>query len=138
MKDNKGFTLVELLAVIVVLAIIISIAVPSTMSISKRIRKNMFCSKIDFIETQAQLYGEDRKDSFGNIKIDGKNYPGKTVTVKELVTTKYLKKDNDSEPYTEDPRDKTKTLDNMSLSIYIKNQRAYVRFNEDVRTTCDK
>ena len=33
---------------------------------------------------------------------------------------------------------KTKTLDNMSLSIYIKNQRAYVRFNEDVRTTCDK
>lgn len=40
MKNNKkGFTLVELLAVIVVLAIIITIAVPGTIAVSNKIKK---------------------------------------------------------------------------------------------------
>ena len=43
MKDkNKGFTLVELLAVIVVLAIIMIIAVPSVLSSMDNARKNTF------------------------------------------------------------------------------------------------
>ena len=41
MKNNKkGFTLVELLAVIVVLAIIILIAMPSVMSAMDKARRN--------------------------------------------------------------------------------------------------
>ena len=64
MKNNSGFTLVELLAVIVVLAIVIAVAVPSTMTISNSIKENLFCSKIDFIENAAKLYGEDKRDGF--------------------------------------------------------------------------
>ncbi len=61
MKNSKGFTLVELLAVIVILAILITIAVPSTIGISNKLKENMFCKKIDSIEVAAKLYGEDRK-----------------------------------------------------------------------------
>lgn len=138
MKSNKGFTLVELLAVVVVLAIIIAIAVPSTLSISTRLKKNMFCSKIDLMETAAMLYGEDRRDSFGTIKVDGTNYKGVNVTIKHLVDTKYLKKDHESEPYIEDPRDKNSGLDAMNISIYIKNNRVYVRFDNETNETCGR
>ena len=49
MKNNNGFTLVELLAVVVVLAIIVTIATTSTISISNKIKGNMYCSKLDFL-----------------------------------------------------------------------------------------
>lgn len=143
MKNKNGFTLIELLAVIVILAVIITIAVPSTISISNRIKENMFCSKVDFIENAAKLYGEDRRDSFTNtVTIDGTKYSGVTIKVKQLVTTNYLKKDQSSEPYIQDPRDKNIGLDDYSVVIYIKNDRVYVRVldtkGENVSATCEK
>lgn len=42
LKNNKGFTLVELLAVIVVLAVIILVAMPAVMSSMEKARKNAF------------------------------------------------------------------------------------------------
>lgn len=141
MKNNKkGFTLVELLAVIVIMAILVTIAVPSTMRISNKLKVDMYCKKIDAIETQAQLYGEDRRESFtGNFNQNGTNYKSKTITVKELVDTGYLKKDQKDSPYVVDPRNKKTTdLYNMSFTIYIKYNRAYVSFNNTVKNTCGK
>lgn len=136
---NKGFTLIELLAVIVVMALIVTIAVPSTISISNRIKKNLFCSKIDFIESAAKLYGEDYQDSFiSQVAVDSSNYFGKTIMVKELVNTNYLKKDKTTEPYIEDPRNKNVGLDNETITIYIKNNRIYVKFWPEVVNTCEK
>ena len=123
MKNKKGFTLVELLAVIVILALLITIAVPGTRSISQRLKNKMYCSKLDFIETAATLYGEDHRDNF-----DLTNQ--KEITVKELVDTKYLKKDQENSPYIQDPRNKKSTnLYNQSLTIYLKNNRVNVSFN---------
>ena len=45
MKNKKGFTLVELLAVIVILALLVAIAVPSTFSISNRLKTNNKCKE---------------------------------------------------------------------------------------------
>lgn len=137
MKNNNGFTLVELLAVVVVLAIIVTIATTSTISISNKIKGNMYCSKLDFIENAAKLYGEDRRDSFtSNVTINGTSYKGVVITVKKLVETNYLKKDQSSEPYIQDPRDKKNGLDDKSITIYIKNERIYVmNWDED---TCEK
>lgn len=59
MKNNKGFTLVELLAVIVVLAIIIGIAVPSAISVSNKSKVKMYKTKIDLILRAAELYAQD-------------------------------------------------------------------------------
>ena len=136
---KKGFTLIELLAVIVVLSLIVTIAVPSTISISNRVKKNLFCSKIDFIENAAKLYGEDYRDSFtSTVWTWSGSYDGKTITIKELVQKNYLKKDNETEPYIEDPRDKNKGLDNEFITVYIKNERIHVDFWEEVNSTCER
>lgn len=134
MKNNKGFTLVELLAVIVILAILITIAVPSTIGISNKLKENMYCKKIDSIEVAAKLYGEDRKSSFTETY---ETYPSRKITVKDLIETGDLKKDNSTSPYILDPRDNT-SMDDLELTVYEKYNRIYVAFNEAIKTTCDK
>ena len=54
MKNKKGFTLVELMAVIVVLAIIIAIAVPSYAKIKKNIEEKNYKNKVNLIEIAAE------------------------------------------------------------------------------------
>lgn len=134
MKNNKGFTLVELLAVIVILAILITIAVPSTIGISNKLKENMFCKKIDSIEVAAKLYGEDRKDSFTETY---ETYPSRKIMVKDLIETGDLKKDNSTSPYILDPRDNT-SMDDLELTVYEKYNRIYVAFSDTIKTTCDK
>ena len=56
MKKRNGFTLVELLAVIVILAIILVIAVPSIMSTIKDARKASFESSAKLLASNAETY----------------------------------------------------------------------------------
>ena len=51
MKKKNGFTLVELLAVIVVLAIIMIIAIPSVLDVMNTARKKAFVMYVDKIVT---------------------------------------------------------------------------------------
>ena len=48
MNNKKGFTLVELLAVIVILGVLTAIAVPSVLEISKKIKN--YITNRDFLE----------------------------------------------------------------------------------------
>ena len=59
MQKKKGFTLVELIAVVVVLAIIISLAVPSFSKIQKSVRKKQYENKLDLIKVAALKYADD-------------------------------------------------------------------------------
>jgi type IV pilus assembly protein PilA len=49
MKNKRGFTLVELLAVIVILAIILAIAIPSISNLTTSSRENSFVSAVKMI-----------------------------------------------------------------------------------------
>lgn len=55
MKKKNGFTLVELLAVIVVLAIIMIIAIPSVLEVMNTARKKSFALYVDKIITAVQI-----------------------------------------------------------------------------------
>ena len=66
MKRKKGFTLVELLAVIVILAVILVIAVPQIMSVIESARKGS-------IESTAKLIAEGAEREYTNRKILGKD-----------------------------------------------------------------
>ena len=59
MKNNKGFTFVELLSVIVVLGIIVLIAMPVYNSVRSRLEKRNYENKIKLIEVAAAKYSED-------------------------------------------------------------------------------
>lgn len=54
MKKKNGFTLVELLAVIVVLAIIMIIAIPSVLDVMNNARKSSFVLYVDKVVTAVQ------------------------------------------------------------------------------------
>lgn len=140
---NKGFTLVELLAVIVILALLITIAVPSVSKMSAKIQTNMFCSKVENIEKAAQLWGNDNYDFLDKQKAVAKdlstggnvNYDhAYIVDIKELVQKNYQKKDDekpeDGESFVIDPRDKSSIM-NKRVLVYIKNSRVYADYQFD-------
>ena len=107
-KNKKGFTLVELLAVIVVLAIIILVAMPNVMSAMEKARKNAFYSEATEICKIAQnAYNTDILDgkaaggaekcydletlvSEGHMDKNTKDYKGKVVITMtgDAATTK--------------------------------------------------
>ncbi|WP_349408032.1 type II secretion system protein [Pseudalkalibacillus sp. SCS-8] len=87
LKSQKGFTLVELLATIVILGIIAAIAVPSIGALMSNTKENAHEANIEQIEEAARLYvmAED-------ISSDD------TVKVSKLVSDGYL------EEMPEDPK----------------------------------
>lgn len=60
MNNKKGFTLTEILIVIVIIGIILTIAIPSVVAIRKRINERLFEAKKDEILVAAELYGRDK------------------------------------------------------------------------------
>lgn len=60
-KNNKGFTLVELLGVIVILISILLIAIPTVTSSIERNKAKQKESKIELLLSNAQLYISDLK-----------------------------------------------------------------------------
>lgn len=139
MNYKNGFTLVELLAVVVILSLLIGIAVPGTLTISNKLKTNMYCKKIESIEIAAKVYGEDRRGSFTETFMlpGGETTSSKTIRVSDLITSGDLKKDNTTSPYIVDPRN-NEEMDNLELTLYLNYNRVYVSFDENVSTTCDK
>ena len=99
-----------------------------------KLKENMFCKKIDSIETAAKLYGEDRKESFTSTYEGNRS---RTITVKDLIDSNDLKKDNSEAPYIIDPRN-NEGMDAISIIIYEKYNRIYVHFNDEINSICDK
>ena len=58
-KDNKGFTLVEVLAAITIIAIILLIAVPVYNGVNEQIKNNLYDSKINNIKSKAIEYASE-------------------------------------------------------------------------------
>jgi prepilin-type N-terminal cleavage/methylation domain-containing protein len=128
MKNKKGFTLVELLAVLVIMAALITIAVPNVITLAKKVKVNMFCEKVDLLVTNAKLYGQDNIDAIEEGKLN-------SVSVAALVNYGYAKKDNNkcesgnsSNPCIKDPRDDS-MMDSETLNLSISNKRVNATFN---------
>lgn len=79
MKNNKkGFTLTEILVVIVIIAIVLAIAIPSIIAIRRRINERLLETKKSQILVAAELYGKDKGVSSDTIislyRLLGENY----------------------------------------------------------------
>ncbi len=71
--NKKGFTLVELLAVIVLIALVSILAFSGVGAVSKAIKKSIWENKIELIENGAIRYGEDNMyDLTHPFIVDGK------------------------------------------------------------------
>ena len=70
MKNNKGFTLVETIAVIIILGIVLSIAVPSITNVVKSTNKNRMISDAETFISEVKEFVES--DTIGNTPKDNK------------------------------------------------------------------
>ncbi len=91
MKNRKGFTLIEILAVIAILSILISAASISVIEIRKKMNNRLYNTKISLIESAAILWGEDNEYELSLEENECEN-----ILVDDLVTEGYLKYDKDN------------------------------------------
>ncbi len=101
MKKNKGFTLVELLAVIVILAIIMIIAIPSVLSTMTTARRKAFIEYIDKVYQTTEnkilskeMFGDKTScvlyDITSDLGFDNTgDFKGYIITVKQNSDYKY-------------------------------------------------
>jgi len=113
---RKGFTLTEVLTVIILISLVVAIAVPSVISINKRINKRLLEGKKEVILAAAELYGKDNNQRFMDNEF--------IITVGELIEEGYLDVDteknnsNCSDDYgcVINPVDKT-SLNNVNILV---------------------
>lgn len=130
MKKKKGFTLVELLAVIVILGLIAVIAIPNSMTVSDGVKKNLYCEKVDLLLTDAKRFGNDH---LGVLRQAGNQNCYIPVTVEYLVNKGIIKKEQDHAPFITNPYDNS-SMDGKTIGIYYKNKRAYAFYIESDTT----
>ena len=92
--NNKGFTLVELLAVLVILIAIMSIAIPSISSSLERSKSKQDEARKKVLESAAELYVTDNKNSFSGSCIDLKDLKKENYVDEDAI------KDADGNPFT--------------------------------------
>lgn len=69
MKNKKGFTLIETLVTIAIVGIILLIAIPSIMSISRSIKKRELETKKEVLVSAAEKYAKNNLSEFGEAAI---------------------------------------------------------------------
>lgn len=125
MNKNKGFTLIEILAVIVIISVVILAAIPAVVSISGKMRTNMYCTKIDQVKKSGIIYGQEN-DLDETCTINSVSYPCKNITIETLIINNYI--DPDKGGNLTDPRD-TSSMNNKALIVYQKNNRYYTNID---------
>lgn len=94
-KLNKnGFTLVELLVVLVILVVIMAIAIPSVTSSVERSKQKQKDSKIELLESAAEIYVDRHKNSYS----ENVTY---TIFIKDIICDGLLTKEQMKDPLNE-------------------------------------
>ena len=106
MKKNKGFTLIEILVVIVIIGIIFTIGVTSSLGSSKRLNEKLYNEKVDLVLTAAKQFGQASTELFTDTcaHLDEPVSDAKclNISMQNLVDNNYLKPEDII-----DPRDKS-------------------------------
>lgn len=123
MKNKRGFTLIELLCVIVLLALITVIASTGIMSLSNKSKENVYCAKIEIIESLAQDYGLKYEKELNNSTTLYNGYKSMKITVNDLVISGLLEPDSDDKVI--NPLDNS-SMNNEEIILYLKNNQINV------------
>ena len=97
--NNKGFTLVELIATIVILALVMSIGAISVTSIIKSAKEKNYNILIDNVKSATEIYYQECRyvNNYDNSPIDCSIVDdGYVITLGKLVQYGYLKSDDNS------------------------------------------
>ena len=134
MKKN-GFTLIEVLAVLVILSIIMSIGAISVINIRNNSYKDLLETKKQNLEAAAIVYGQENPDVLKD-KCEVDNYKSDycaMVTVATLINGKYFKsiETNASGEIDLINNVTNKSMKNDKIQIYRKNNSIYAKYLEN-------
>lgn len=131
---NKGFTLVELLAVLVLISLVLVIAVPGIFKMRDRMNEKALNAKIESIESAAIMHVQNNsnkyKSCFGTCTANSEhctctnnacNYTF-VINIKDLIDSGDLKKetnDEESDCSIINPLDKTMCMDCLDINITL-------------------
>ena len=131
--NKKGFTLVELLVVIMILGLIFGIAIPNIYDASNRTKIKTLSAKIKNIEKSAILYAQDEIDDFSETcTINDNSFVCIEISVQDLVNSKYFDSNNITNPVNNE------SLINCKIQIYKKYNKIYAKYIKDDTNGCWK
>ena len=106
--NRNGFTLVEMIAAVAILAILTLIAIPSITRMRGDVLEQTYSSRIDLIKYAALNWSNDHlEDVKVNVDETNPNSSCIFVTVATLIEQQYLTGTNKEKTIMEDPRDNT-------------------------------
>lgn len=126
-ENRKGFTLVELLAVIVLMAVLITVAVPGITRVGRSLKVQSFCSKIKIIESAALEYANDY---YADTVASNTNSID-NVSLMDLINMGYIKGDNDIKSTLTDDEKKDQAKGKKFCVLYSKNSYCLVDPRDD-------
>ena len=122
--NKKGFTLVEMLAVIAILALVMSLCVMGVVKVKNNALEKMLENKMNDLVGSAILLGQQSEDLEEVCNVDGEVYNYcKIVTVKDLIEQKYYNSNMDLK---NDVTNNSMLCD--KLIVYRKNNRMNAKF----------
>ena len=126
--NKKGFTLVELLAVLVLISLLMGLAIPGINRISNNMKKKSYNQKIKLIESAAELWGQDNKTRLqADTKFSSEISKCKKITIAVLINENYLDSDNNSGKYINPKNDED--MKDCIVFVYKQNKRVYAKFD---------
>lgn len=114
--NNKGYTVIELIIVMIVFGIITAITIGATSSSFKEDTEEYYNVKVNNIESNAKRYGMTIEE----VKTEG----SKIITVKDLVDAGFLSPDNEKGDIL-DPRNTKTTMNNTKVKITYSDEKGY-------------
>ena len=132
MKNKKGFTLIEILCVIVLIGILSVIATISIVNLSSKSKENLYCAKIELIENIAESYGIKYELELNNSNELYNGYKSLKIKVNTLVMAGKLEPDKGNDVI--NPKDNT-VMNDIDIILYLKNNQIKAEIPNNI---CEK
>ena len=132
--NRRGFTLVELLSVLVLISLLLGLAIPGINKISNNMKKKSYSKKVSLVESAAILWGQDHRTLL-QTNDDCKLSTDKIVscykiTVGSLIKDNYLDSDKNSGEYI-NPVDNS-DMKECIVFVFKENNRVYAELDNSV------
>jgi len=124
MKNKKGFTLVELLAVLVILGILLAIIIPTMTGIISDSKDNLHNEQAGVVEKAANMW-------YLESDVDLENDESCKISVSYLIDNGYIEGEDIIDPKTGDP------MTGYVVIKYLNKQYTYTYFSSSTVANCE-